>query len=104
MLTEETVKSALSGVIDPEIGLNIVDLGFIYGIKIENGSVEIDMTLTTRGCPLHQTLGKQAEAAVQALEGVNSAKVNIVWNPPWNPKMMSESDKKRLGFTDDMIQ
>jgi metal-sulfur cluster biosynthetic enzyme len=104
MVTENEIRNALKKVVDPEIGLNIVDLGFIYGIKIEDGDVNIDMTLTMRGCPLHQMMGRQVEDAVKNLNGVKSAQVNIVWNPPWNPKMMSEEAKKQLGFTDEMME
>ena len=103
MVTEEQVKKALSGVVDPEIGLDIVNLGFIYGITIEDDQVNVDMTLTTRGCPMHQILGKQAEEAVKGIEGVTDASINLVWDPPWSPKMMSASAKERLGFSDDMI-
>ena len=104
MITEERVKEAIAQVIDPEIRLNLVDLGFIYGIKIEDGNVDIRMTLTTRGCPMHQILGKQVEDVVKSIEGIKSVKVNIIWDPPWSPKMMSESAKKFLGFRDDMIE
>ncbi|MBC8204151.1 DUF59 domain-containing protein [bacterium] len=103
MVTEERIKEALSHVIDPEINTNIVDLGFIYGIDIKDDQVNVDMTLTTKGCPLHQMLGASAKKAVEGLPGVKSANINLVWDPPWSPKMMSDSAKKKLGFSDDMI-
>ncbi|NQS98596.1 MAG: DUF59 domain-containing protein [candidate division Zixibacteria bacterium] len=104
MVTEEKVKEAVAQVIDPEIRLNVVDLGFIYGIEVEEGNVDIKMTLTTRGCPLHQLLSKQVEEVVHSIEGVKSVKVNLVWDPPWSPKMMTDSAKKFLGFRDDMME
>ncbi len=103
MVTEEQVKEALSKVIDPEIGIDIVNLGFIYDIRIDGGIVDVDMTLTTRGCPLHQTLGKQAEDVIKDIEGVEQANITMVWDPPWNPTLMSDAAKKRLGFSDEML-
>ena len=103
MITEDNVRAALSKVIDPEIGVDIVNLGFIYNVKIDEGQVAVDMTLTTRGCPMHQFLNKQAEDAVKGIDGVTEAVINLVWNPPWTPKMMSPAAKEKLGFSDDMI-
>lgn len=104
MVTEEQIKEALASVLDPEIGMSVVDLGFIYSIEIEEGKVEIKMTLTTRGCPMHQTLSKQVEEVVKSVDGVSEAKVDLVWDPPWTPRMMSDAAKKRLGFRDDMFE
>ena len=104
MLTEDIVKEALSKVIDPEIGMDIVDLGFIYGVEINESQVKVNMTLTTRGCPMHQFLGKQAEEAVKSIAGVTEAEISLVWDPPWTPKMMSTAAKEKLGFSDDMIE
>ncbi|MBC8278381.1 MAG: metal-sulfur cluster assembly factor [FCB group bacterium] len=104
MLTEENVKEALSKVIDPEIGMDIVSLGFIYNVKIDEDKIDVDMTLTTRGCPMHQLLSKQAEDAVKNLDGVTDTEINLVWDPPWTPKMMSPAAKDKLGFSDDMIE
>ena len=104
MVTEEKVKEALSQVVDPEIGLDIVNLGFIYEVDINEGKVEVNMTLTTRGCPMHQFLGKQAEEAVKSIDGVEDVAISIVFDPPWNPKMMSQAAKDKLGFSDDMIE
>ena len=104
MVTEEQIKEALASVLDPEIGMSVVDLGFIYSIEIEEGKVEIKMTLTTRGCPMHQMLSKQVEEVVKSIDGVSEAKVDLVWDPPWTPRMMSDAAKKRLGFRDDMFE
>ena len=104
VITEEKVKEALSGVMDPEINIDIINLGFIYKIDIKEAEVLVDMTLTTRGCPLHNTLTQQVVSTLQGLDGVKKASVRMVWNPPWNPKMMSEEAKKKLGFRDDMLE
>ncbi len=97
-LTEEKIKEQLKKVIDPEIGLSVVDLGLIYDIKVEGDKVHIKMTLTTPGCPLHQMLVRGVERAVAELEGVKDVQVELVWDPPWHPSMMSEEAKKKLGF------
>lgn len=104
MLTEEKVKEALSTVIDPEINFSIVELGFIYNIDISGNDVKVDMTLTSKGCPMHNILGQNTVDALQMIEGVSKVEVRMVWDPPWNPKMMSEEVKKKIGFTDDMIE
>jgi len=103
MLTEDIVKEALAKVIDPEICMDIVDLGFIYSMEINESQVKVNMTLTTRGCPMHQFLSKQAEEAVKSLDSVTEAEINLVWDPPWTPKKMSSAAKEKLGFSDDMI-
>jgi len=104
MLTEEQVKQALSRVLDPDIGIDIVSLGFIYRIEIEGRKVIIEMTLTTRGCPMHSFLGKQVEDAVRELPGIEEVTVDLVWDPPWHPRMMSAAAKERLGFSDEMME
>ena len=104
MITEEMVKEALSTVIDPEINFNIVELGFIYNIDIDGDDVKVDMTLTTKGCPTHNILGQKTVDALQMIDGVGNVNVQMVWDPPWSPKMMSEEVKKKIGFTDDMIE
>ena len=97
-LKEERIKEQLKKVIDPEIGISVLDLGLIYDIKIEGDSVHIKMTLTTPGCPLQQMLVKGVEKAVAEMEGVKDVHVDLVWDPPWHPSMMSEEAKKKLGF------
>jgi len=96
MVTEEQVYQALSSVRDPELPLNIVDLGLIYDVSIENDAVSVKMTLTTPGCPMHSTIKAEAEEALRKLSGIRSVKVEIVWDPPWNPDMMSEEAKRML--------
>lgn len=96
MVTQAGVMSALEQVIDPELGLNIVDLGLVYGVQVENGAVDVTMTLTTPGCPLHTAIARGAEAAVRNLPGVDSANVRVVWDPPWTPERMSPAARARL--------
>lgn len=104
MITEESVLKALESVVDPEIGIDVVNLGFIYDVKIEGDRVDVAMTLTMRGCPLHSMLQQQAEDAIVKLAGASSAEVRIVYDPPWNPNMMSQMAKDKLGFSSDMIE
>jgi metal-sulfur cluster biosynthetic enzyme len=96
MVTEEQVFQALSSVRDPELPLNIVDLGLIYDVSIENDAVTVKMTLTTPGCPMHSTIKGEAEEALRKLSGIQSVRVEIVWDPPWNTDMMSEEAKRML--------
>ena len=96
---DERIVAALREVYDPEIPVNIYDLGLIYRIDCDDmGVVEIDMTLTAPGCPVAQTFPGTVEAAVQNVEGVAAAEVDLVWEPPWTPDRMSEAAKLELGF------
>lgn len=97
-LTEEQVSEALKEVYDPEIGINIVDLGLVYNTEIEAGRVNVEMSLTSMGCPAGPMLVQQVEEKVSELDGVDNVAVNIVWSPAWNPQMMSEDAKMELGF------
>ena len=96
-VTEEMVYDAIRTVIDPEVGFNIVDLGLIYGAKVEGDHVKVTMTLSTRGCPLHEMMRQWTQDAVERLEGVSSCEVEIVWEPAWNISMASDEVKKALG-------
>ena len=86
---EGQVMEALKQVIDPELGINLVDLGLVYDVAIEGPDVRVKMTLTTPGCPMHDSLVMGAERALRRIPGVVSAAVELVWNPPWNPNMIS---------------
>lgn len=90
--TEEQIREALKKVNDPELGQNIVDLGLVYNIFIDadEGFVNVEMTLTSMGCPAAGEIVRQATEAVKSVEGVKDAEVNLVWNPPWKPEMMAE--------------
>lgn len=96
---EAEIIKALRTVYDPEIPVNIYDLGLIYKIHIEpHGIVKVDMTLTTPGCPVAQTFPGTVEATVKSVEGVNEASVELVWDPPWTRDNMSEAAKLQLGL------
>ncbi|MCK9256559.1 MAG: metal-sulfur cluster assembly factor [Sulfurospirillaceae bacterium] len=96
MITKETVYEALKSVIDPEVGFDIVNLGLIYDARVEGSHVEVDMTLSTRGCPLHELLKQWAQEAVLKIDGIKSSNVNIVWEPEWNITMASDEVKEAL--------
>jgi metal-sulfur cluster biosynthetic enzyme len=99
LVSEERVREALAQVYDPELGVNVVDLGLIYGIAIENGSVEITMTMTTLGCPLHEALTEGARRAVSTMvPGVEHVDVKLVWEPAWTPDLMSPDARRALGW------
>ena len=88
-LTEAAVLDALRQVLDPEIGMNIVDLGLIYDVKIAGSGVRIAMTLTTAGCPMSESIRSGAECALLNLAGITAAHVELVFEPPWHPGMIS---------------
>lgn len=92
------VLDALGSVIDPELGIDIVNLGMVYAITVNGGDVLVEMTLTTPGCPLHGTIRADVEYHVNLLEHVASVEVELVWDPPWSPYMMSDGAKRSLGF------
>jgi metal-sulfur cluster biosynthetic enzyme len=98
-VTEEQVYAALKKCMDPEIPVNIVDLGLIYGVKVADGKdVDIKMTMTTRGCPLHDTLVSDVKRYVGKVNGVGNVNVNIVWDPPWSLEKMNQDVREKLGF------
>lgn len=95
----ETVVAALRQVLDPELGVNIVDLGLVYSAEMEDGHVNVAMTLTTPGCPLIGPIKDMAERAIwQQVPGVESVDIQIVWSPRWRPAMMSEAARDQLGW------
>jgi metal-sulfur cluster biosynthetic enzyme len=98
-VTEEQVYAALKKCMDPEIPVNVVDLGLIYGVKVDGGKdVDIKMTMTTRGCPLHDTLVSDVKRYVGKVNGVGNINVNIVWDPPWSLEKMNQDVREKLGF------
>jgi metal-sulfur cluster biosynthetic enzyme len=97
-LNEALVLQTLRQVIDPEIGCNIVDLGLIYSTRIEGPKVSVQMTLTTQGCPMHESIAWGVKNALLNLEGVEEVEVEVVWDPPWNPSMMSEHGRECVGM------
>jgi metal-sulfur cluster biosynthetic enzyme len=96
--TEDLVREALKEVIDPEIGVNIVDLGMVYGIDVVDAEAKITMTLTTPMCPLSEYIDQAVKEALEVFPSLRLVDVNLVWTPPWNPSMMSEDAKLELGF------
>lgn len=97
-VTEEQLKDALSTVNDPEIGMNIVELGLVYDIGVDDEDhVSVEMTLTSPGCPLGEVITQQVEHALKGI-GARSCAIEIVWSPPWTPDMMSEEAKEKLGW------
>jgi metal-sulfur cluster biosynthetic enzyme len=97
-VTVDGVKEVLKNVYDPEIPINVVDLGLIYAIEVEEGNVKVDMTLTAPGCGMGPMIAQQAEWAISELDGVEDVEVEMVFDPPWNPEYISEDGKKLLGI------
>jgi metal-sulfur cluster biosynthetic enzyme len=97
-LDEPLILETLRQVVDPEIDCNIVDLGLIYGIRIDGRKVTVQMTLTTQGCPMHESVAWGVKNALLNLEAVEEAEVEIVWDPPWSPSMMTDCGRARVGL------
>jgi metal-sulfur cluster biosynthetic enzyme len=97
MLNKEKVIEAIKTVIDPEVGFDIYSLGLIYEILIDGVEVKVIMTLSTRGCPLHELIKQWTKEAVLRVDEVNSCEIEIVWEPSWNITMASDEVKKALG-------
>ena len=97
-LDETLILETLRQVVDPEIDCNIVDLGLIYGVHHDGGKVRVQMTLTTQGCPMHESIAGGVKSALLNLAGVDEAEVEVVWDPPWNPSMMTDYGRARVGL------
>ncbi len=99
-ISEEMIYAAIKEVIDPELGINIVDLGLIYSVDIdEDGRIEITMTLTTPGCPLHASFAQEIERVLwQTIPDLKGVHVELVWEPAWNPMMISPEGRAALGI------
>lgn len=98
MVTKEQVYEALQDCYDPEIPVNIVDLGLVYDVEVNEGQVAVKMTLTAPGCGMGAMIANDAKQRIMDLEGVSDATVDLVWDPPWNPSMISEEAKQKLGI------
>jgi metal-sulfur cluster biosynthetic enzyme len=98
MVTADEVENALTNVIDPELGLDFVELGLIYGIDVDGGDVHVTFTLTSPGCPIGPQVSEQIDEFVSELEGVESVESSMVFTPAWTPERMSEDAKFALGF------
>lgn len=99
MITKEQVYEALQSCYDPEIPVNIVDLGLVYDVQVDNDKVAVKMTLTTPGCGMGTFIANDARQKILALDGVGDASVDLVWDPPWNPNMISEEARQKLGMS-----
>ncbi len=102
-ITEQDVLSALRSCYDPEIPVNIVDLGLIYSVKFapatdDKQDVLVEMTLTAPGCPEHVNISMQVKSRLEQLPGIRNANVNVVWTPPWTPERLSAEARKQLGI------
>jgi len=96
---EQSVREILLQVIDPEVGENIVDLGLVYGIKVEGNVAKVNLTLTSQACPMGEMLLDDIHANLtRLLQNEMEFDINLVWEPPWNPDMMSAEAKQRLGW------
>jgi metal-sulfur cluster biosynthetic enzyme len=98
MATKEEVVEALRQVEDPELGMDIVDLGLMYDVELENGKVKVVHTLTSMGCPVGPMIQQQIDDVVRGLPGVEDVEVELTWDPPWTPEKMSDDAKFILGF------
>ncbi|NUN11246.1 metal-sulfur cluster assembly factor [Candidatus Micrarchaeota archaeon] len=97
-MNKELVLNALKKVVDPEIGIDVVNLGLVYDVKFEGEKILVSMTLTSPGCPLAATIQRDAIKAVQDATGFTHVEVDIVWEPAWTPEKMSEEAKAALGM------
>ena len=97
-VTQDDVYEALEEVIDPELGLDFVELGLIYDVEVEDGTVKVTYTLTSPGCPIGPQVSEQIEEFVSELDGVEEVQPTMTFSPPWTPERMSEDAKFALGF------
>lgn len=100
MITKDQILEHLKEVIDPELNINIVDLGLVYDVAInqDKGSVDVTMTLTSPGCPLSMVFEEWVPNAAKKVDGVKKVRINLVWEPPWNPDKLSDEAKEELGI------
>jgi metal-sulfur cluster biosynthetic enzyme len=101
MLTQEEVYDVLRTCYDPEIPVNIVDLGLVYDVQVAEQKIDVKMTLTARGCGMGGYIASEAEQKLLELPGIEEAKVELVWEPPWEPSMISPEARKMLGMPED---
>ena len=97
-VTEGRVMEVLGEIYDPEIPIDIVNLGLVYGVRIEGSTVNVDMTMTSPGCPAATQIVAEAKYLLEEVDGVSDVNVEIVWDPPWDPGKMSEAAKESLGM------
>lgn len=98
MVTRDDVLKALEAVVDPELGLNIVEMGLIYDVTVNKNEVSVKMTLSARACPLHGSIQNGAENVIKRMDEVQAVRVELVWDPPWTPDRIAPETKKRMGI------
>lgn len=98
MVTRDEIVTVLKDCYDPEIPINIWDLGLVYDINVQDGSVGIKMTLTAPGCMMGGMIAEEVKSKIKAMQGVKDAKVELVWDPPWSPDKMSPEAKAQMGI------
>ena len=98
MVTKEQIYEALQDCYDPEIPVNIVDLGLVYDVEVEDDTVAVKMTLTTPGCGMGGMIASNAQSLIMEIPGVKEANVDLVWDPPWDPSRISEEARQKLGI------
>lgn len=98
MTVEEKIWESLKGVIDPELGVSIVDIGLVYDVRYEDGEAEVEMTLTSPGCPLAPVIDSEVKKALAKVKEVKRVSLELVWDPPWTEEMMSEEIKAEFGL------
>lgn len=98
MVSQDEIIEKLKRCLDPELGVNIVDLGLVYGVNIEGSKVNVLMTLTTPGCPLDSYFVKDITGKLKTIKGISDVSVELTFEPPWNTEKMSEESKDLLGF------
>ena len=97
-LKASEVRDALKCVLDPEVGISVVDLGLVYDIKVDaKNNVDVKMTMTSQMCPLANVILSEAQLRIEAIPKVGKVEIELVWDPPWNPSMMSEERRAELG-------
>jgi len=97
--TLSLIYNALHDVYDPELGVNVIDLGLVYDVAVsEEGYVTVTMTLTTPGCPMHESLSEGVGAALAGIPGITGGEICLVWEPRWDPSLMTEEGRRLLGF------
>lgn len=95
----EQILDALKAVNDPEVGINIIDLGLVYSATLNLDEIDIQLTMTSPACPLHEVIAQDMKNVIQkAFPGIKTIKITLVWEPPWSPEMMSDAAKKQLGW------
>ena len=99
MVTMEEIVKALKECYDPEIPVNVWDLGLIYDVNVDGDKVHVKMTLTAPGCPMHTFISQEVRSKLRSISGVKEAKVEVVWDPPWSPDRMSKEAKAQLGIS-----